>query len=521
MAESSPPPVNKWIVALTVILPTFVEVMDTSVVNVSLPHMQGSLSAGVDEVTWVLTSYLVANAIIIPITGWLAGIFGRKNYLIFSIALFTASSLACGGAPSLEILVLARILQGLGGGGLQPLSQAILLETFPQKEHGMAMAVFGMGVVLAPTLGPVVGGWITDNWSWRWVFYINLPFGLLAIALAAFLIHDPSYIRRAKIHIDSWGLFLITVGLGCLQVVLDKGEREDWFASSFIVVMSLIAVVALILFVIVELRTEHPVVNLRVFKDKAFAAGNVMMFMGFFCMFGSFVLLPLYAQTLMGYTATWAGLVLGPGGLASLFIMPIGGALMRKGTRPRRLLVLGLLTMALSLWLMAGLNLGADFLAIALPRLVQGFGLGLFFVPLAAATYINIPKEQMGNASGIFNLIRNLGGSFGVAVATTLLSQRSQLHQNFLVENITPFSAALREYGQHLLQLFPGYDPSALQSPLVLAGIYREVLRQASMLAFNDVFWLFAWLTALVAPLTLFLRRAKGSAAVDTNITLH
>jgi MFS transporter, DHA2 family, multidrug resistance protein len=512
MMQTPPPQTNKWVVALTVILPTFLEVMDTSVVNVSLPHMQGSLSAGVDEVTWVLTSYLVANAIIIPITGWLAGIFGRKRYLIFSIALFTASSLACGAAPSLEFLVLARVLQGLGGGGLQPLSQAILLETFPPKEHGMAMAVFGMGVVLAPILGPVVGGWITDNWTWRWVFYINLPVGLIAVALAALLIHDPPYIRRAKIHIDSWGLFLITVGLGCLQIVLDKGEREDWFASGFILTMSIIAAAALILFVIVELRVEHPVVNLRVFKDATFAAGNMMMFMGFFCLFGSFVLLPLYAQTLMGYTAMWAGLVLGPGGLASLFIMPIGGALMKKGVRPRRLLALGLATMAYALWLMSGLNLGAGFSAISLPRFIQGFGLGLFFVPLAASTYVNIPREEMGNASGIFNLLRNLGGSFGVATATTLLSQRSQLHQTFLVERITPYSSALREYGQQLQQLFPGQDPLAAKSPMVLAGVYREVLRQANMLAFNDVFWLFAWLTAILVPLTVFMKRAKGTA---------
>jgi len=516
-----PPHTNKWIVALTVILPTFLEIMDTSVVNVSLPHMQGSLSAGVDEVTWVLTSYLVANAIIIPITGWLSSIFGRKNYLIFSITLFTASSLACGAAPSLQLLVLARILQGLGGGGLQPLSQAILLETFPPKEHGMAMAVFGMGVVLAPTLGPVVGGWITDNWSWRWVFYINLPFGLLAVALAAFLIHDPPYIRRARIHIDSWGLFLITVGLGCLQVVLDKGEREDWFESGFIVTMSVIAIVALILFVIVELNSKHPVVNLRVFKDTTFTAGNIMMFMGFFCMFGGFVLLPLYAQTLMGYTAMWAGLVLGPGGLASLFIMPIGGALMKKGVKPRRLLALGLSTLAFSLWLMSGLNLDADFFSIALPRFIQGFGLGLFFVPLAASTYVNVPREEMGNASGIFNLIRNLGGSFGIAVATTLLSQRSQLHQTFLTEKITPYNPALKEYGQHLLQLFPGYDPSAGHSPMALAGVYREVMRQANMLAFNDVFWLFAWLTAVLVPLTLFMRRAKGAAGPGVAEALH
>ncbi len=521
MTQSSPPQTNKWAVALTVILPTFLEVMDTSVVNVSLPHMQGSLNAGVDEVTWVLTSYLVANAIIIPITGWLAGVFGRKRYLIFSIIVFTASSLACGAAPSLELLVLARILQGLGGGGLQPLSQAILLETFPPKEHGMAMAVFGMGVVFAPILGPVVGGWITDNWSWRWVFYINLPVGLIAVALAALLIHDPSYIRRARIHIDTWGLCLITVGLGCLQVVLDKGEREDWFDSNFIVTMSLIAAAALILFVIVELHAKHPVVNLRVFKDRTFAAGNVMMFMGFFCMFGSFVLLPLYAQTLMGYTAMWAGLVLGPGGIASLIMMPIGGVLMKKGVKPRRLLALGLSTMACALWLMSGLNLDADFLAIALPRFLQGFGLGLFFVPLAASTYVNIPREEMGNASGIFNLLRNLGGSFGIATATTLVSQRSQLHQTFLTEKITPYSPALREYGQHLLQLFPGHNPSAANSPLALAAVYREVMRQANMLAFNDVFWLFAWLTAILVPLTMFMKRAKAAEAPPPAETTH
>jgi DHA2 family multidrug resistance protein len=521
MADSTPPQTNKWVVALTVILPTFLEVMDTSVVNVSLPHMQGSLSAGVDEVTWVLTSYLVANAIIIPITGWLASVFGRKRYLIFSITIFTASSLLCGAAPSLEILVLARILQGLGGGGLQPLSQAILLETFPVKEHGMAMAVFGMGVVFAPILGPVVGGWITDNWSWRWVFYINLPVGLIAVAMAAFLIHDPPYIRRAKIHIDSWGLFLITVGLGCLQVVLDKGERDDWFASDFILMMSIISAVALILFVIVELRVKHPVVNLRVFKDRTFAVGNLMMFMGFFCLFGSFVLLPLYAQTLMGYTAMWAGLVLGPGGVASLFIMPVGGTLMKKGAKPRHLLTLGLLTMAFALWLMSGLNLDADFQSIALPRFIQGFGLGLFFVPLAASTYINIPKEQMGNASGIFNLLRNLGGSFGVAVATTLLSQRSQLHQTFLTENVTPFSSPLREYGQHLQQLMPSLDPSGMRSLRALAMIYQEVQRQASMLAFNDIFWLFAWLTAILAPLTFLMKRPKRTAAPDAVTALH
>ncbi len=509
----APPHTSKWIVALTVILPTFLEVMDTSVVNVSLPHIQGSLSAGVDEVTWVLTSYLVANAIIIPITGWLSSVFGRKRYLIFSIVLFTFSSLLCGATPSLEVLVIARIFQGIGGGGLQPLSQAILLEAFPVAEHGMAMAVFGMGVVFAPILGPVVGGWITDNWAWRWVFYINLPFGVLAVFMAALLIHDPPYIRRSAVHIDKWGLFLIALGLGCLQIVLDKGEREDWFDSNFIVVLTMVSVVALILFVLVELRAEHPVVNLRVFKDRTFAVGNIIMFTGFFCLFGGIILLPLYAQTLMGYTAVWAGLALGPGGVASLLVMPVAGALMKKGVSPKGLLALGLAIMAYSLHLMCNFNLQADFFSIAWPRVVQGFGMGLFFVPLAASTYVNIPKEQMGNASGVFNLLRNLGGSFGVAVSATLLSQRSQLHQSFLVENVTPFNPALRDYAARLLEALPGPDSGDGNSPLLLAGIYRELLRQASMLAFNDIFWLFAWLTAVMVPLTIFMRGHGGQPA--------
>ncbi|MCU0586873.1 MAG: DHA2 family efflux MFS transporter permease subunit [Syntrophobacteraceae bacterium] len=507
------PQTSKWIVALTVILPTFLEVMDTSVVNVSLPHIQGSLSAGMDEVTWVLTSYLVANAIIIPITGWLASVFGRKRYLIFSITLFTVSSLLCGAAPSLEVLVIARILQGLGGGGLQPLSQAILLEAFPVAEHGVAMAVFGMGVVFAPILGPVVGGWITDNWAWRWVFYINLPFGIMAVAMAAMLIRDPPYIRRARLHIDRWGLFLIAVGLGCLQIVLDKGEREDWLDSTFIITLSVICIVALTLFVIVELRAEHPVVDLRVFRDRTFAVGNVIMFMGFFTLFGGFVLLPLYAQTLMGYTAVWAGYILGPGGVASLFIMPVAGILMKRGARPKTLLSVGLSTMAVSLWLMSQLTLDADFTSIALPRFIQGFGIGLFFVPLAGSTYVNIPKEQMGNASGIFNLLRNLGGSFGVAVSATLLSQRSQLHQSFLVEHVTPFNPALREYADQVSRALTGMAEGMTHSRQLLAGVYREVLRQSNMLAFNDVFWLFAWLTAALVPLTLLMRTYRGRPA--------
>jgi len=506
MTEAEAPSTNKWLIALVVMLPTFIEIMDTSVVNVSLPYMQGSLSAGLDEVTWVLTSYLVSNAIIIPITGWLSSVFGRRRYLIFSITLFTISSIICGASPSLGILVLSRIFQGIGGGGLQPISQAILLETFPQEEHGMAMAVFGMGIVLAPILGPVLGGWITDTYSWRWIFYINVPVGMLAVLLALLFIHDPPYIRRSRVYIDTLGLFFLSVGLGCLQVVLDKGERKDWFNSHFILFLGLIAAISLILFFVVELRRKHPVVNLRIFKDMTFATGNLMMFTGFFCMFGSIVLLPIYLEKLMGYNAMWAGLVLGPGGIASFLVMPLVGILMKRGYNPKYLLAMGLALMAYSLWLRAFFNLEAGFWEIAWPRVVQGFGLGMFFVPLTAVTFANISNEEMGNASSLFNVVRNLGGSFGVAFCTTWLFRRTQFHQTSLVAHVNPFNPVFQDRYQqayHYLQL---HDSSGASPAKALGLIYGQVLRQAGMMAFNDVFWMCAWLTAILVPLTVILR---------------
>jgi DHA2 family multidrug resistance protein len=304
---------NKWLVALTVMLPTLIEIIDTSVVNVSLDHIRGSLSAGIDESTWTITSYLVSNAIIIPMTGWLSRYFGRKRYMIASISLFTLSSLFCGFAWSLESLVLFRVLQGIGGGALQPLSQSILLETFPQKQHGMAMAIFGVGIMFGPIIGPLLGGWITDNWSWHWIFFINIPIGIISILLVAFVIIDPPYMKRMKMKIDYWGLAFLAIALGCLQIVLDKGERSDWFSSDFITWLSIISVTSLILFVITELFAEHPIVNLKAFRNVTFSAGNLIMFFAFFNLFGSIVLLPIYLQTLMGYTATLAGVVLGPG----------------------------------------------------------------------------------------------------------------------------------------------------------------------------------------------------------------
>ncbi len=481
--------------------------MDASVVNVSLPHIQGSLNAGLDEVTWVLTSYLVSNAIVIPLTGWLSRLLGRKRYLIISIVLFTSSSLICGAAPSLGSLIFARVIQGIGGGGLQPLSHAILLESFPPKERGLAMAVFGMGIVLAPTVGPVLGGWITDVWSWRWIFYINLPVGILAVLLAILVIEDPPHLKLHRGRVDYAGLALLCTGLGALQIVLDKGEREAWFESDFIIRLSLLAIISLAILVWWELRVEDPVVDLRIFKDRTYTLGTTMVFTGFFAFFGGIVLLPLYLQNLLNYTSFWAGLVLGPGGLASLMIMPITGILMKKGLQSRILVFLGIVIMFFALQMMSGFNLEADFLSAATPRVVQAFGLGMFFVPLATSSYANIPQEKMGYATALFNLLRNLAGSFGIALSTTLLAQRAQFHQNMLVENITPFD---REFQNMLLTLrTQELLPQLVGEKGILMFLYREVMRQAYMLAFNDVFFILSLLVLMILPLPILMRPTR------------
>ena len=500
---------NKWIVAITVMFPTLIEIVDTSVVNVSLDHIRGSLSAGIDESTWTITSYLVSNAIIIPMTGWLSRLFGRKRYLIFSISMFTLSSLLCGSAWNLQSLVFFRILQGIGGGALQPISQSILLETFPPRQHGMAMAIFGIGIMFGPIIGPLLGGWITDNWSWHWIFFINIPIGIISILMVLFFIVDPPYMKRLKMKIDYWGLAFLAIGLGCLQIVLDKGQREDWFSSSFITWLSLTSLVSLILFVIVEFFTEHPIVNLRIFKKLTFSTGNVVMFFAFFNLFGSIVLLPIYLQTLMGYTSTLAGLVLGPGGIATLIAMPIAGRLVTK-INPKAILAFGIIVAAYSTYLMSQFNLLADFNTIIWPRVVLGVGMGFLFIPLTTLTMSAIRKEDMGNASAIYNLLRNLGGSFGVAFVTTMLARRAQLHQVNLVEHLTPFDTSYQltlsraeQFLQHM-----GLDVSTAQQGS-LSVIHGQLLRQASMLSFNDVFYLISITMICVLPLVLLMKRVK------------
>jgi DHA2 family multidrug resistance protein len=504
---------NKWIVALTVMLPTLIEIVDTSVVNVSLDSIRGSLSAGIDESTWTITSYLVSNAIIIPMTGWLSRVIGRKKYLIISIMLFTLSSFLCGISWNLQSLVFFRILQGIGGGALQPISQSILLETFPRKQHGMAMAIFGVGIMFGPIVGPLLGGWITDNWSWHWIFFINIPIGVVSVFMAMFFIVDPPYMKRISLKIDYWGLVLLAVGLGCLQIVLDKGQMEDWFSSGFITVLTLVSVVSLVLFLYVESVVDHPIMNLKTFKNVSFSTGNIVMFFAFFNLFGSIVLLPVYLQTLMGYTSTLSGMVLGPGGIATLIAMPVAGRLITK-MNPKSLLAFGIVVSAYSTYLMSQFNLFADFNTIIWPRIVLGIGMGFLFIPLTTLTMSTIRKEEMGNASAIYNLLRNLGGSFGVAFVTTMIARRAQFHQVRLSDHFTPFDINYQIAAQGASQALQakGMDPvtAAQGGPGLL---YGRMIKQTSMLSFNDAFYLLSVFMVCILPLVLLMRAGKGDTS--------
>ncbi|MBU2550482.1 MAG: DHA2 family efflux MFS transporter permease subunit [Proteobacteria bacterium] len=486
----NPPRVSKWLVTLSVMIPTLIEILDTTVVNVSLTHIQGSLSAGQEEVTWVLTSYLVSNAVVIPMSGWLAALMGRKRYLIASIVMFTASSLLCGLAVTLPQLVFFRVLQGIGGGGLQPMSMAILMEAYPPEERGMAMAIFGMGIVLGPILGPVMGGYLTDAYSWHWIFYINLPIGLLAIYMCHGFIFDPPEMHRLGrgARIDYAGIALLCLGLGALQIVLDKGQLEDWFASEFILVLTVFSAVCLISFVFWELKHEKPILDLRIFKDRSFATGNLVMFTGFFAFFGSIVLLPIFVQKLMGYSALQAGLVLGPSGMLTMAVMPLVGKLTQR-VDARKLLAVGMLVNAAALYHMSGFNLYIDFYTAALSRVIQGVGMPFFFVSLSMVTMAWVRIDQMNNASAIFNLLRNLGGSFGVAFVTTLLARRTQFHQHRLVEHLTPFNFGFNFRMEELKAGLAAKLGTLADHTHAASGmIYGQLQRQAAAMAFNDTF---------------------------------
>ena len=513
------PEINPWIIALAVTLATFMEVLDTSIANVALPHIAGSLSAGQDESTWVLTSYLVSNAIVLPLSGWLSSIVGRKNFYMGCVALFTISSFMCGLAPNLAVLIICRILQGAGGGGLQPSEQAILADTFPPAKRGMAFAVYGVAVVTAPAIGPTLGGWITDNFSWRWIFFINIPVGILSLLLTSRLIQDPPYFRRRKLsetRIDYVGLGFVALGLGALQIVLDKGQRDDWFESNFILMLSLIAAASIIFLIVWEWRHKDPIIDLHLFRDRTFGISNLLMFMLGFALLGSTLLLPLFMQTMLGYTAQQSGFALMPGGFAIMLLLPLVGFLLSRYS-PRWLLVFGLVVLSASLFHMTTFNLQIDFKTVVVARLIQAVGMAFLFVPINTAAYAFLPREKNNAASGLMNLARNMGGSVGISVVTTLLDRRTQVHLTDLSRNLNAGSGALNALiaGAARSMQAHGASPSGANQQ-AYALIQATVLRQATMLSYIDCFWFLGIAIALMVPAVFLIKKSKpgGGMAV-------
>jgi MFS transporter, DHA2 family, multidrug resistance protein len=512
------PHVNPWIVAVAVMFATFMEVLDTTVVNVSLPHIAGSLSVSTDEAAWALTSYLVANAIVLPMTGWLANYFGRKRTLLAAVFGFTCASFLCGLAPTLPALIVFRVIQGATGGCLQPLSQAVMLEAFPPRDRGKAMAFWGLGIVVAPMLGPVLGGWLTDNYSWRWIFYVNLPVGLASVIMTRLFIFDPPYIRRSNRGIDYWGIGMLAVGIATLQIVLDKGQEADWFESNWIVTLAVVAGLGIIAFIIRELWTRDPVVHLRVFLDRTYSAGVFLMTVLGFVLYGSMLLLPLMLQTLLGYPALNAGIAMAPRGLGSFLMMPLVGTVLGKFD-PRKVLAVGLVGASWTLYALSNLNLSAGYWDIFWPQFIQGASLAMLFVPLTTATMDPIRKEEMGNATSMFNLMRNLGGSVGIACATTFLFRRQQFHTHLLGARVTALNpqTMVRVRGIEANMMAHGSDPTTAAHQ-AYGAIWGMVQQQASMQAFVDTFRAMSAVFLLMLPLLLIMKRpshhGRGGAAM-------
>ena len=504
------PRVQRAIISVATMMATFVVILDVTIANVALDHMRGSLSAGVDEITWVLTSFLVANAISLPITGWLTDLLGRKRLFIIATVAFTLTSAAAGAAPSLAVIVLARFVQGLAGGPLVPLSQATMMETFPHN-RGMAMAIWGIGSMFAPIIGPTLGGWITDNWSWRWVFYINVPVGIAAVLLAWLFVPDSTTARPAVRRIDVTGLALLVVGVAALQFVLDRGQREDWFASPLIVSLSLVAAVALVALIVRELRVDEPVIDLRVLRHPTFAVATAAMFVISIAFYAIMVLSPLFTQILMGYTAMLAGWVLAPGGLATLLTMPLAGALLSR-MDPRIIIVTGCALNAYAMYLMATLTLQASYWQIMLPRFIQGLGIGFTFVPLSTVALSAVPMRELGHASGLFNFIRTIGGSIGIAAVSTMLQRGAQTHQAHLTTHMSLYDPDVWERYHALTATFAARGADAVTAERqAWARLYEVVQRQALSLSFIDNFWLLVWIFAAVIPFVLLLgRRPRG-----------
>ncbi len=504
---------NPWVVAMTVTLATFMEVLDSSIANVSLPHIAGSLGASYDESTWVLTSYLVSSAIVLPISGWLGTMIGRKRFYMLCVALFTTCSFLCGIANSLPLLILARVLQGAGGGGLQPSEQAILADSFPPEKRGMAFAMYGMAVVTAPAIGPTLGGWITENYSWHWIFFINIPVGILSLFLTQRLVEDPPWLekeRRSGISIDYIGLALIVIGIACFQIVLDKGQEKDWFASPLIITLFSIGIPMLIAFFIWEWFHNDPIVDVRLLQNRNFGTAVFFSFVLGIVLFGSTVLIPEFLQTSLGYTAEQAGLALSPGGLALMFMMPLAGRLTATKIDPRLLIAIGFLGTALTLHHMTIINLQIDFRSIVTLRMTQVVFLPLIFVPISTLNYVGVPREKNNQVSGLSNFARNIGGALGTSLLTTFLARQNQTHQR-------QFAAYTTNGNHNFQQMLNGYTAAysakgfgaSVAAKKGLALAYQTVQAQASTLSFANSFWVMSLLVVVLVPLPFIMRRPK------------
>ena len=514
--RSAAGPYNPWLIVAIISIPTFMEVLDTSIANVALQYIAGGLSISPDEATWTITSYLVANAVVIPISGWLSDTIGRKRYFIISIALFTVASFICGIAPNLTTLVLARIAQGIGGGGLAPVEQSMLADTFPPEKRAMAIAAFAIVVVVGPVLGPTLGGFITEHSSWHWVFLINVPIGVIAIFLVQLFVDEPEQVvkdRDAKakrgMRIDGVGILLIAAGLGCLEITADRGEREAWFSSPLIVFTAIVAVVALVALIFWELGQKDPVIDMRLFKNRNFTMTLMVMMVTGLVLFGTTQLIPQMLQQVMGYSALDAGLAMTVGGVATLVCVPIAGVLSSR-VDVRILLFSAFMTQIAALWYMTHLNAEITFWQASVARLISAAGLPFLFVPINAVAYDGLRQQDTAQASSLLNVFRNLGGTLGISTAQTLLAHQQQIHQSRLVESAQPLNPAYDDYLANASQVFAGTGDAATAS---IGALYQTIGRQASMQAFLSVYWSLMWIVIVVSPLVFLMRRTKGGGA--------
>ena len=508
-AGESVPRVNPWLVTLAVMLPTFMEVLDTTIANVSLSHIAGSLSVSTDEATWVLTSYLISNAIVIPSTAWFGQRFGRKRFLMTCVTVFTAASFLSGLATSLPMLLLMQVIMGAGGGAMQPIAQTILFESFPREKQGQAMAVYVMGIVLAPILGPVLGGWITDNYSWRWIFFINIPVGIVAVMNIRRFIHDPPWIRHARPpRLDMIGFGFMSLWLGCQEVLLDKGQEEGWFGSRFIVTMAVLATVGLVVFIVRELTVDRPFVDLRVLKNYNFTLGVVLMFLAGIALYGVTVIIPLFLQTLMGYTALLSGYAMVPRGLGSFATIPLAGRLVGK-IQGRYIVAGGFLVYAAASFALSDISLAASPWSLFWPVFFTGVGSGFIFVPLNTMAFGGLKREELGNASGIFNLMRNAGASVGISLVTTLNERHAQTHQAALVGNLTPYDPGYQASLDAMTGVFAAHGDSVTAQQQAVGSLYHTVLTQANLLAYLDNFRFFGAICLIGLGGAFLFRRVK------------